>query len=342
MTRFPRLSRIAVHLAVSGVLALPALGCAVSAAPEPPLAAVAAQPAAAVIEAPAPAPAVIVRARLVPWGPTPGLRAGAPEAPAIAGAAAVVLDEASGTILHAKDQHARFPGASLTKIMTALVALERGHLDDRVDVAVDSRRMRGSTVMGLQPGETLTLEDLLYGLMLPSGNDAALAIAEHIGGSTDEFVRLMNQRAAELGMADTLYTNPHGLDSGGPYTSAFDLAVLTRTAMAREDFRTIANTRYKVVTGAQATYQLGNLNPLYGMLPGVDGVKTGYTRRARQTLVGSVTREGHRVYVVVLQSPDRAGDGTSLLNWAFAAHAWLSDNTVAAADAVDAAAVPGT
>ena len=282
--------------------------------------------------------AVPTPARMVAWGPTPLVVAAAAPAPAVSGDAAILVDESSGVSLFEKDVHTRLPPASLTKIMTVLVALERGHLDDRVEVNIDSRRMRGSTVMGLVPGERLTLEDLLYGMMLPSGNDAALAIAEHISGSTDAFVEVMNQRAAELGLINTHFANPHGLDAPSHYSSAFDLAVLARVAMQRQDFREIANTKYRVVTGAMATYQLGTLNPLYGRLAGVDGVKTGFTRTARQTLVGSVTRNGHRIIVVVLRSPDRASDGTALLNWAFEAHAWPTPTTVAA----DSLMVPGT
>ena len=107
-------------------------------------------------------------------------------------------------------------------------------------------------------------------------SDAALAIAKHISGSTDAFVALMNQRAAEAGLVNTHFANPHGLDATGHYTSAYDLAVLTRLAMQRQDFRTIVNTKYRVVTGSMATYDLGTLNPLYGRLAGVDGVKTGF------------------------------------------------------------------
>lgn len=275
-------------------------------------------------------PAVPAPAKLIAWGPAPTLVLGAVAAPTIAGEAGIVIDEASGITLYEKDAHTRLPQASLTKIMTALVALERGRASDVVEVNIDSRTMRGSTVMGLVPGEKLTLEDLLYGLMLPSGNDAALAIAEHISGSTQAFVTVMNQRAAELGLINTHFGNPHGLDSGGNYSSAFDLAVLTRVAMQREDFRTIANTKYRVAKGSIATYQLGTLNPLYGRVAGVDGVKTGYTRTARQTLVGSVVRDGHRVFVVILKSPDRATDGTALFNWAFQSHSWTPPSAVAA------------
>jgi D-alanyl-D-alanine carboxypeptidase (penicillin-binding protein 5/6) len=323
-------------------LALPALACGPTRAPEV-MTAVAPAPVEVVPAIPPSMPVAVVPAplppRMVGWGPAPGLVAGASSAPAISGTAAIVIDEASGVTLFEKDVHAQIPPASLTKIMTALVALERGRLDEVVEVKVDSRVMRGSTVMGLVPGERVTLEDLLYGMMLPSGNDAALAVADHISGSMEAFVVLMNRRAAELGMVNTQFSNPHGLDRGTHYSSAYDLAALARTAMQRQDFRTIADTKYRVVTGAIATYHLGTLNPLYGRVAGVDGVKTGYTRRARQTLVGSVTRDGHRVFVVVLQSPDRAADGTALLDWAFTAHTWPSANTVAAADA---ATVPGT
>ncbi|MFA7248319.1 MAG: serine hydrolase [Dehalococcoidia bacterium] len=292
------------------------------------------------IEEAVPAPAVLVPApapvpaRMIAWGPAPSLVPEAPPAPAIASDSAIVIDETSGVVLYEKDAHIRLPEASLTKIMTALLALERAHLEDQVEVTVDSRRMRGSTVMGLVPGERLTLEGLLYGLMLPSGNDAALAIAEHVSGSTDAFVALMNQRAAELGLVDTHFANPHGLDATSHYSSAFDLAVLTRVAMQRQDFREIVSTRYRVVTGALATYDLGTLNPLYSRLPGVDGVKTGYTRTARQTLVGSVTRDGHRVLVVVLRSPDRASDGAALFRWAFDTHTWSPPVATAAEGAV--------
>ena len=186
-----------------------------------------------------------------------------------------------------------------------------------------------STVMGLVPGERLTLQGLLYGLMLPSGNDAALAIAQHVGGTTDNFVEMMNKRAAELGLEDTHFANPHGLDASGHYTSAYDLALITRAAMQRQDFRDIANTQYITVVGALKTYQMGTLNPLYGRIPGVDGVKTGYTRSAQETFVGSVTRDGHRVYVVLLRSTSRVNDGLALLRWAFASWSWPSAPSVA-------------
>ncbi len=294
--------------------------------PPPPLLVTAPEPLGSVPQPTAvPSFTVVMSPRLAVWGPTPGLRAEAPPPPSIVADAAILLDEDSGIALFEKNAHVHLSPASLTKIMTALIALERGDLAAEVEVHVDSRRMRGSTVMGLVPGERLTLENLLYGLMLPSGNDAALAIAEHIGGTTPAFIDMMNARAVELGLVDTHFANPHGLDSAGHYSSAYDLAVLTRVAMQHEQFRTFASTTYHVVASNMSTYRLGTLNPLYGRLVGVDGVKTGYTRRARQTLVGSVTRDGRRVYVVILRSENRASDGASLLDWAFAAHIWRNE-----------------
>ena len=344
MTRLQRLRTLALATLALGALVAPAIACGTARPSEVGSAGVVIAPVAAQIvgvaaestpSAPTPVPA-----KLFAWGPAPSLVVGAASAPVLAGDGAILIDEASGVTLFEKDPHNRLPPASLTKIMTALLALERGHLDDQVEVNVDSRKMRGSTVMGLIPGERLSLEDLLYGLMLPSGNDAALAIAEQVSGSQEAFVALMNQRAAELGMINTHYANPHGLDAPSHYTSAFDLAVLTRVAMQRQDFRTIVNTRYHVAKGLLSTYDLGTLNPLYGRLAGVDGVKTGFTRTARQTLVGTVTRDGHRVIAVILRSPDRASDGTALLRWAFEAYAWPSFPS--SVHAADTAAVPGT
>lgn len=265
------------------------------------------------------------------WGPPPALAS--PLAPPAVGAdAAVVLDEASGSVLYEKSAHLRIAPASLTKIMTALIALERGDLRDTVAVNVDGRRMGRSTVMGLVPGERLSLEDLLYGLLLPSGNDAALAIAEHIGGSAEGFVAIMNARAAALGLADTHFANPHGLDAAGHYSSAYDLALLTRLAMQRADFRRIVNTGVYVAHGALHDYAMGSLNPLYGRIAGVDGVKTGYTRNARQAIVGSVSRDDHRVFVVVLRAGDRVSDSVALLNWTFTAYTWPAAPSAVAAD----------
>jgi D-alanyl-D-alanine carboxypeptidase len=169
--------------------------------------------------------------------------------------------------------------------------------------------------MGLRPGMEIRLLDLLYGLLLPSGNDAALAIAQYIAGSTPDFVDLMNQRAQDLGLEDTHFVNPHGLDDPNLYSSAFDLAVLGRHFMANPLLAQIVRTR--VWQPAWEEEPLINDNGLLEHYPGLDGVKIGLTERAGQTMLASAQRGGRRLFVTVLGSRDRYGDVTSLLDWAF-------------------------
>ena len=240
--------------------------------------------------------------------------------PSVGARGAVVMDEATGQVLYGKDERRRLPMASTTKMMTALLALERGQLSQVVRVDVNAAEMPDSSTMGLTPGERLTLEDLLYGLLLPSGNDAAVAIARAIAGSEPAFVDLMNQRAAELGLADTHFANPHGLDAPDHYTSAADLARLARVALRNPTFAQIVATRHKAVRG-RATYDLTNTNPLLGR-PDVEGVKTGHTDQAGSCLVAAFRRDGHRVLTVVLNSPDYVADSLALPDYAFAAYAW--------------------
>lgn len=242
-------------------------------------------------------------------------------APAISAAAAIVVDEASGAMLYGKDEHHRLGPASLTKIATAILAIEAGDLDRVVDVDFDPAELRRSTLMGLESGDQFTMRDLLYGLMLPSGNDAALAIGRALAGSDSAFVQAMNDLAARLGLADTHFVNPHGLGRPGHYSSAHDLATLARYAMAMPEFQPLAATRGWTAHGSRVL-SMWNLNPMLGRYPGADGVKTGYTRTSGKTLVVSATRDGHRVYVVLLNAPDREGDAEALLDWAFANHTW--------------------
>ncbi|MSQ41988.1 MAG: D-alanyl-D-alanine carboxypeptidase [Dehalococcoidia bacterium] len=266
------------------------------------------------------APAVVMRLR-APFAPPP-IQTTSPPPPSLSAEGAVVLDEGSGAVLYERNAHTPLAPASVTKIMTALIALERGNPEDLVTVQIDSRRMRGSTVMGLVPDEQLTLQDLLYGMMLPSGNDAAAAIAEHIAGTQAAFVELMNRHAEVLGLLNTHFANPHGLDATGHYSSAYDLALLAREAMARPDFQRLVNARYWEAQGTINSYRMFNSNALLTWYSGADGVKIGYTRSARQTIVASATRDGHRVYAVALRSPDRNFDASVLLSWAFNAYSW--------------------
>jgi D-alanyl-D-alanine carboxypeptidase (penicillin-binding protein 5/6) len=256
------------------------------------------------------------------WGEPPRPRAAVlPPMPETSAVAAVLVDEASGAVLFDKNAHLPMPPASLTKIATLVLALESGRLDEWVDVDVDSRTMRSSTVMGLIPGDRFLLRDLLYGLMLPSGNDAALAIGRHLAGSDAAFVAEMNQLMRRQGLSESNFLNPHGLGGGLHATSAHDLAMLSRYGMSLPGFREIVSTRYWTANGSR-TLPLSNINTFLTSFAGADGLKTGYTRSAGSTLAASATRNGHRLYAIVLNSPTRDEDARRLLNWAFTNLTW--------------------
>lgn len=242
-------------------------------------------------------------------------------APPVSARAVAVVDGASGELLYGRNEHLRLPPASTTKIVTAVVALQHADLDAAVVVDVDARRMGDSSVMGLLPGMRLTVRDLLYGLMLPSGNDAALALARHVAGSVPAFVAMMNEEVARLGLNDSHFTNPHGLDSFGLYSTAWDLAMIARAAMADPRFAEIVRTpKWRVWS---LDVDLYNGNGLLLSYPGADGVKTGWTEDAGETAVASATRGGHRVFAAVLGSRDRAADSAALLDWAFVNFSWI-------------------
>jgi D-alanyl-D-alanine carboxypeptidase len=176
----------------------------------------------------------------------------------------------------------------------------------------------GSSVMGLVPGTRLTIRTLLFGLLLPSGNDAAEQLARSVGGSRAEFIAGMNDTVAELGLRDTHFTNPSGLDAPNHYASAYDLAHLARVAMRDPTFREIVGTPAYAADG----FDLRGHNPLLGVLPGADGVKTGTTDQAGRVIVGSVERNGQRVYCVLMHSDDLLADCTALVDWAWSAFRW--------------------
>lgn len=262
------------------------------------------------------------------WAGTPTMLEGASPAPTISAVAAIVMDEASGAVLYEKDAHRQLPPASLTKIATAILAAEHGDFDRVVTTDVDSRTMRGSTVMGLIPGDRFTMRDLLHGLMMPSGNDAGLAIGRAVAGSDAAFVERMNNLSRRLGLTDTSWANPHGLGGGNHYTSAYDLAVLSRYYMSFPELRDVVAKGVYTAAGDRAI-QMYTLNPLFGY-PGVDGLKTGYTRTAGNTLVTSRMKDGHRIFIVILNDGNRAGDAWALSEWAFAAHRWPEQAATAA------------
>lgn len=238
--------------------------------------------------------------------------------PEIGGRAAAMIEEPCGVLLYALNDSERLAPASLAKIATALVAAERTEPSTMVDIKVDGAELAAtteSTVMGLTPGQRLSMGDLLYGLLLPSGNDAALTIAEYVGGTVQGFIGLMNQKAQQLGLSDTHFTNPHGLDDANNYTSAFDIAVLGRELMRQPELRAVVGTQ---------TYQpawegplLWNSNLFLYSYPGALGIKIGYTDEAGATIVAAAEQGGRLMIVSVLKSPDPYWDATLLMDWAF-------------------------
>ncbi|MBX7111670.1 MAG: SH3 domain-containing protein [Dehalococcoidia bacterium] len=237
-------------------------------------------------------------------------------APAIAAKTALVLDGASGKTLFDKDAHLPLPPASLTKMVTAILAIEQGDLDAWVKTDVDSRQMAGSSLMGLLPGDCFQLRDLVYGLLLPSGNDAALAIARHIAGSDDAFVDQMNAFLTRLGLKDSHFVNPHGLDAAGHVMSAYDLAQVAKYGMSLPVFARVVSTPQWTAKGSR-TINLPNVNGFLSSYPGADGVKTGFTDAAGRTLVASATKNGRRIFVVLLNDDGRYDDAAKLMDWAF-------------------------
>jgi len=237
--------------------------------------------------------------------------------PAVSAEAFVIMDGTTGRVLVERDAHRRVAVASLTKIATAITAIETGRLSDRVVVDVHWQDLLDSSVMGLTPGEELTLEDLLYGLLLPSGNDAAVAIARHIGGSVPQFVAKMNEKTWQLGLQNTHFVNPHGLDAQANYSSPYDITVLARHAMTNPTFASIVGTREIRIQTAEGIYPLENVNRLLGSYAEVDGVKTGYTDQAKQAVVVSAKRDGLRVFVTVTRSEDYRRDARLLLDYFF-------------------------
>lgn len=221
----------------------------------------------------------------------------------------------TGSVLCEKNADEKRLIASLTKVMTALVALENADPDEVITIEPAWANVEGSK-MGIVPGETMTVRDLLYGLLLSSGNDAALALADICAGSTESFAALMNEKAAELGMTSTCFENPHGLDGENQYSTARDMAALTAAAMKDPDFAAIVSTRSANVCGRALT----NHNKLLNMYAGTLGVKTGYTDAAGRTLISCVEREGMKLICVTLCDPDDWNDHMALCSWAFDAY----------------------
>ena len=237
-------------------------------------------------------------------------------APEVSAAAAVLVEQGSGQVLYGRQADVPLPIASITKIMTGLLAVERCAPEEEVTIRAEWLQVEGSK-MGLRAGERCRVEELLYGLLLASGNDAAVALACHMAGDVPTFVDWMNRRAAELGMADTHFMNPHGLTREGHYSTARDMGRLACAAMGNPRFAAAAGTR----TAEVGDRSLRNHNKLLWSYPGALGVKTGYTDAAGRTLVSCAEREGLTLVCVTLNDPADWRDHTALLDWGFSAYA---------------------
>ncbi len=232
---------------------------------------------------------------------------------------AVLIEESSGDIIFEKNANERMSMASTTKIMTALVALEHGQLDKKVSIAEGACGIEGSSIY-LTAGEVLTLEDLLYAVMLESANDAAAAVAYEIAGDIDSFSEMMNETAAKIGLLNTHFTNPHGLDDEEHYTTALDLARLTAYALKNEQFRTIVSTykRQIPLRGDEGVRVLINHNKLLRLSDDVIGVKTGFTKHSGRCLVSAAERDGVCVIAVTLNAPNDWNDHLAMHDAGFA------------------------
>ncbi|MDU4959650.1 MAG: D-alanyl-D-alanine carboxypeptidase family protein [Sporomusaceae bacterium] len=241
--------------------------------------------------------------------------------PRIKADAAILMDMKTGQILWNNNMHRRLAPASTTKILTAIIAIEQGQLDADVVVSPRAAATRGSS-MYLYSGQVLSLRELLEGLMLRSGNDAAVAIAEHIDGSTEEFARRMNAKAVAIGAKGSNFINPNGLSAVGHYSSAHDLAVIARYALSNPVFAGIVRTRETNIDwldrkGKEQEKAIRNTNKLLWMFADADGVKTGTTNEAGPCLVASATRQGQKLISVVLHDHERWSDSMRLLQFGF-------------------------
>ncbi|MEH7120388.1 D-alanyl-D-alanine carboxypeptidase family protein [Neobacillus vireti] len=232
----------------------------------------------------------------------------------VSAASAVLIEQKSGRVLFEKDAHTKRRIASITKIMTAILAIESGKMNQYVKVSEQATRAEGSSVY-LKPGEKIKLKDLVYGLMLRSGNDTAVAIAEYIGGSVDGFAFLMNQKAREIGMYNTHFANPHGLDDHEDhYSTAYDMAILMRYAMQNKTFQEISGTKvYRAPNPTEDWDRVWkNKNRLLTKYKYTTGGKTGYTKRAKRTLVTTATKGDMDLIAVTLNGPDDWNDHISM------------------------------
>lgn len=231
----------------------------------------------------------------------------------------IVYDRISKSMIIGKNEDVKSAMASTTKIMTTIVILEKADLNEKVTVSAKAGGTGGSR-LGLKRGDKASVRDLLYGLMLRSGNDAAVALAEHVGGSVKGFAELMNEKAIELGLTNTHFVTPHGLDDANHYTTALELAKLTDYAMDNEIFAKIVGTKSTTIYINNQSRQINNTNELLGVLNGVVGVKTGFTNNAGRCLVTETKRNNMDIITIVLGADtkkDRTKDSVNLIEYTF-------------------------
>ncbi|RYM05363.1 D-alanyl-D-alanine carboxypeptidase [Sporolactobacillus sp. THM7-7] len=240
------------------------------------------------------------------------------EAPGVSAEAAVLMDQTSGRLLFEKNSREKLPIASITKVMTAILAIESGKMNDRITVSRKAASTEGSSIY-LKPGEKMKLKDLVYGMMLRSGNDASLAIAEALGESEAGFSFLMNEKAQELGMADTHFMNPNGLHHPDHYSTAYDMAVLTKYCMGNPLFRKIFQTKiYRAPeTNKEGIRVWRNKNKLLTLFREATGGKTGFTKMAGRTLISTAEKGRFGLIAVTLNDGDDWKDHIGLYDWAF-------------------------
>lgn len=240
------------------------------------------------------------------------------EEPNLNSRAAIIYDRNSKEVIYGKEENTKRKMASTTKIMTCRVVLEKGELTDTVIVSKKAAGTGGSRV-GLKTGDKVSVQDLLYGLMLCSGNDAAVALAEHVGGSVEGFADLMNEKARQLNLSNTHFVTPHGLDNEEHYTTAYELAIMADNALKNNTFSSIVGTKNITININGKPRNLSNTNELLGSMAGVYGVKTGFTNGANRCLVTSCKRENLDIITVVLGADTkkfRTQDSIKLINYA--------------------------
>jgi D-alanyl-D-alanine carboxypeptidase (penicillin-binding protein 5/6) len=239
------------------------------------------------------------------------------EPPEISAQTAVVMEMNSGKVLYEKNGKQKVYPASTTKILTALLAIENGNLDQKIRVPSEATGVEGSSIY-LEAGEKISLRDLVYGLMLRSGNDAAIAISEVIAESPDQFIKLMNKRVKEIGAKDTNFVNPNGLFDKNHYTTAYDMALIAREAMKNPQFREVAGAKSWRADRGEGKYNLFyNKNKVVFEYPGGNGIKIGYTKASGRTLVASSERDGMELICVVMNAPNWFRDSYELMDYIY-------------------------